>query len=773
MPSLVPGYEYDIFISYRQKDNKYDGWVTEFVDHLKSELEATFKEEIYVYFDINPHDGLLETHDVDASLREKLNCLIFIPIISRTYCDPRSFAWDHEFKVFIEQASKDKLGLKVKLPNGNISNRVLPVRIHDLDINDIKLCESILGGVLRGVEFIYKEPGVNRSLTPEDKEKKNLNGTIYRNQINKVALAIMEIMHGLQAELDSPVKETVEEKELHSETEKKKKPAGEKWSPKFKKQLRISGIVLALMLIISGIIVWPKFFKPDPLEKLKSPGGKVAIAVLPFQNLTTDTTWKVLQFGIQESLISSLSESGELQVRLKDNINTLIKDQGAKVYSSVSPSLAGALSEKLDADIYIYGSIKQAGSHIRVDAQLIDTKTKNVFKSIRVENPSNEANIFIIIDSLSEKVRNFLLLSNLIKNYPDYRKFAVTTRSPEAFRFCMLGDDIKNNFRNKKELPTAVNWYSKALAIDSNFYSPMKGLCDVFNFMGMQDQYKQNVLKLYQKREQWPNIVQLDAEAAYCAAFGSQDDQINVLRKIQQIDDQTPGVSWSLGSIYLDINQYDKAVTELEKAVNIYHKWGVDPIWYYKDLGYAYYKTRQYKKEKELYKKAEKYIHDGSVFYIYPNQARLALTEKDTDAANLLIDKYISACKENSIPEASTYYEIGRWIYREAGSQDKAEEYLRKALSLEPANPMLLNAIAWLLIDTDRNINEGLRFVNEALELSPENINYLDTKAWGVYKHGNKKEALNIWEKALELNNHPFDYMLTKNIEMAKKAIEQ
>jgi len=34
MASLLPGYEYDIFINYRQKDNKYDGWVTEFVDNL-------------------------------------------------------------------------------------------------------------------------------------------------------------------------------------------------------------------------------------------------------------------------------------------------------------------------------------------------------------------------------------------------------------------------------------------------------------------------------------------------------------------------------------------------------------------------------------------------------------------------------------------------------------------------------------------------------------------------------------------------------------------
>ena len=154
MASLISGFEYDIFISYRQKDNKHDSWVTEFVDNLKGELESTFKEEISVYFDINPHDGLLETHDVDASLKDKLKCLIFIPIISRTYCDPKSFAWEHEFKAYVEQASQDQFGLKVKLPNSNVTSRVLPVRIYDLDTNDIKLCESVLGGVLRSVDFI-------------------------------------------------------------------------------------------------------------------------------------------------------------------------------------------------------------------------------------------------------------------------------------------------------------------------------------------------------------------------------------------------------------------------------------------------------------------------------------------------------------------------------------------------------------------------------------------------------------------------------------------
>ena len=221
MASIIPGYNYDIFISYRQKDNKYDGWVTEFVDHLKKELEATFKEEVSVYFDINPHDGLLETHDVDASLKEKLKCLIFIPIISRTYCDPKSFAWEHEFKSFVEQASEDQIGLKIKLPNSNVVSRVLPVRIHDLDNNDVKQCELVLGSVLRGIEFIYKEPGVNRSLSSKDNEEKNLNNTNYRNQINKVALTVKDIIESMKVSI-SPDQAIRKVSQVYEIDEKKK-----------------------------------------------------------------------------------------------------------------------------------------------------------------------------------------------------------------------------------------------------------------------------------------------------------------------------------------------------------------------------------------------------------------------------------------------------------------------------------------------------------------------------------------------------------------------
>ncbi len=137
---------------------------------------------------------------MDASLKEKLKCLIFIPVISRTYCDPKSFAWEHEFKAFVQQTSNDQFGLKIKLPNGNVASRVLPARIHDLGATAIKDCETVLDGFLRGVEFIYRELGVNKPLTDDDDEKKNLNNTKYKIQINRVANAIKDIIEGLQKE---------------------------------------------------------------------------------------------------------------------------------------------------------------------------------------------------------------------------------------------------------------------------------------------------------------------------------------------------------------------------------------------------------------------------------------------------------------------------------------------------------------------------------------------------------------------------------------------
>ena len=782
MSSIIEGYNYDIFISYRQKDNKHDGWVTEFVDHLKGELESTFKEEISVYFDINPHDGLLETHDVDESLKEKLKCLIFIPIISRTYCDHRSFAWNHEFKTFVEHASKDQFGLKIKLPNGNVANRVLPVRIHDLDIADIKECESILGGVLRGVEFIYKEPGVNRSLSPKDREEKNINNTNYRNQINKVALAVKEIISGLNTEAVQTVSEgnhfrkpsdEVNEGQVKGRQEKTFKSVISKLFPV---------ILITTVIIIAAIIAYTKMVKGDTLEELRMSGERISVAVIPFQNMTNDTLWNIWQDGIQDILINSLSNTEELKVRQAEYINRLVESQGILNYASITPSVASTISRKMNANVLINGNIKQAGNTIRISAQLIDPETDEVFKSFQIEGVYKEETIFHLIDSLSMIVKNFLIISELEKEIPVYYKQLVSTNSPDAYRYFVEG---KNEYA-KWDYLTAISWFSKALAIDSNFIQAINSTSlaygnqfehetmysSAFESLYLFDLAKKWCLKAYEKMDQMTIQQKISTNWIYANYFGTPNDKIKYLKQLIESDDQSVNAYFNLGNSYNSLFQYDKAIPEYEKALEIYTKWGVKPFWIfnYAYLGDSYHKTGQYKKEAKLYKKAEQDFPDNP--QLTGRQYILSLTFGDTVAANGYLKKFIASAKDMSIPEEYLAALLADG-YNEAGVPVKAEEYYRKAISLDSSNSDRINDLAYFLIDKDRNVNEGLELVDRKLDLSPEDFYCLHTKGFGLYKQGKYQEALKIYQKSwdLRMKKATYDHEAYLHLEAAKKAV--
>jgi serine/threonine-protein kinase len=444
MPSLIPGYEYDIFISYRQKDNKGDRWVSEFAGSLKTELESTFKEEISVYFDINPHDGLLETHDVDESLKEKIKCLVFIPIISRTYCDPKSYAWEHEFKAFAELASKDQFGLKVKLPNGNVANRVIPVRIYDLDATDIKLCESVLGGVLRSVDFIFRSAGVNRPLlSKEEDPQDNLNHTNYRNQINKVANAIKDIITAINKfnKKDGEAShEHIEEKHEHKRILK----------PKI-----ILGFFVMLALVIPGYVFIHKYVKPfKPVEK--------TIAVLPFRNLSNDTTQIYFCDGFMEEILNNLQTVKSFTVRSRTS-----SDQYRDTKKSIS-----IIGNELNANYLVEGSVGREGNKFKIWVQLIDSKSdKHIWSN---EYTREMQQIFSLQSEIAKDIATELkgILS------PD--EIEKIERKPtgnlEAYNYYLQANFYYRKSFDVQDLKTANKLYGKATELDPGFALAYTGI---------------------------------------------------------------------------------------------------------------------------------------------------------------------------------------------------------------------------------------------------------------------------------------------------------
>jgi len=398
MASIFPGYEYDIFISYRQNDNKYDGWVTEFKDNLNKELEATIKDKISVYFDANPHDGLLETHLVSSSLENKLRCLIFIPILSRTYCDSKGFAWNNEFLAFIKVAEKDRLGLNIKLDSGNFASRVLPVRIHDLDPEDIKLVEDQLG-FIRSVDFIYHSQGVNRPLRQRDDDvTPNVKQLIYRDQINKVANAVVEIMRSLKraqtkpVEVESQNEETAGINNLLTEKPVRKEiiePKQELQTDKSKasKELRFLN-VKKLRILIPGIltiiaILAVLFFFLNRHSKVKWAKEVALPQIQQFVN----------EFNMEAAF--NLVQKTEKYISEEPNFKNL---------SSIATSKFTFLTDPPGADVYIREYSDVTGEWKKIDSTPIDSMKMPsfTFYLTRIEKSGYEDILAITAGDLGE-----------------------------------------------------------------------------------------------------------------------------------------------------------------------------------------------------------------------------------------------------------------------------------------------------------------------------------------------------------------------------------
>ena len=546
MASNIPGYNYDIFISYRQKDNKYNGWVTEFVDNLKGELESTFKEEISVYFDINPHDGLLETHDVDASLKEKLKCLVFIPIISRTYCDPKSFAWEHEFVAFVEQASQDQFGLKVKLHGGNVANRILPIQLHDLDTEDIKLCESILGGVVRGVEFIYKSAGVNRPLrSKEDNPHDNLNKTYYRDQTNKVANAIKEIVIGLE-NFVNPISSTP--------------------------------------LLESSI----------KETHLNSPGK--SIAVLPFQDMSPQKDQEYFCDGITEEIINALTHVENLKVIARTSAFAF-KDKHEDIRE---------IGKKLGVETIVEGSIRKDDNRLRITAQLIKVDDGSHLWSEAYNRKLQD--VFAIQEEISLTIVDILKVkllgekkASIVKRYTEnleaynlylkgnYYCHAATAsgfeKAIEYFEQALQKDTryaqpyiglaevywlstYYGNIPPNDAYPKLEQYVNKALGISNT-------LAEAHSVMGLINTYyywnwKKAELCFKQALQISPNSAYIHIYYSFLlTCTGRHKEAINEAKRAQELDPLSSYISSFVGSAYYYGSQFGRAIEECQMVISI------------------------------------------------------------------------------------------------------------------------------------------------------------------------------------------------------------
>jgi TolB-like protein len=710
MASIIPGFEYDIFISYRQKDNKHDGWVTEFVRQLKGELESTFKEDISIYFDENPHDRLQDTHNVDLSLEGKLRCLVFIPILSQTYCDPDCFAWQHEFLAFNKLARDDRFGMNIKLKNGNYSSRILPVRIHDIDPEDVKLFEKETGGVLRALDFVFKtSSGVNRPLgANEDHPNDNLNKTFFRDQINKVAHAVKDIISGLKSDT-APTLSRSTVQIVQPDVSKIDLPDVGRWSPAPGRRNLWYTIAAIIVLLFFGIkLIFPGIFPFGKNKVQKDPDGKISIAVNNFENNSNDTTLSWLKMGISELLRNNLALSEELSVQNSQTMNEVYESIGQTNKTSIIPTLSREAAVKLRAGTYVNGSFQKYGNHILTLVKLIDTKSDEVLWTGKAEGDLEQ--IKDVTDSLSAQLINFLEIKAL-KQKANPELGDVFTTSSAAYRKYIEGINSLINMDQK----SAVISFQEACKIDSNFvlakfYSGIayQGL-SVFSDIDSRKNERLAafwIRKTYEYRERLPGNYRLWLEMWYSFLITKNSEEVlKYCGLLEQSDIKSRFFWMDISDTYLILGKKEKALKMFEKIDRINEEWKED--WkhqhFYTQYVYTLHNLGMHEKESKINQKGSKIFPDDPFFL--RQTARIALeTEKDTSNAMQMLDRL---AKKEEWSESRLLRTMGL-TFAEIDSINLAEKYYRLALRRDKNDDWNPYSLAEFLVEHDKNINEAV-----------------------------------------------------------------
>lgn len=91
-----------------------------------------------------------------------------------------------------------------------------------------------------------------------------------------------------------------------------------------------------------------------------------------------------------------------------------------------------------------------------------------------------------------------------------------------------------------------------------------------------------------------------------------------------------------------------------------------------------------------------------------------------------------------------------------------AEADLKKALELYPDQPLVLNYLGYSWVDQGINLDEGMRLIERAVAVKPDDGYIVDSLGWAHFKRGNYAEAVRYLERAVELR--PDDPVLNDHL---------
>ena len=324
-------------------------------------------------------------------------------------------------------------------------------------------------------------------------------------------------------------------------------------------------------------------------------GSSKSVAVLPFENMSTDPENEYFSDGITDDVIAQLSKVSALKV---------ISRTSSMQYKKTTKKIT-TIADELGVSAVLEGSVRRAGQRVRIVVHLVDPRTEKHLWGETFDRQLSD--IFEVQSEVAQQITGALSVALSPEEKSRVEKKA--TGDVDAYNMYLLGRFHANKWAEADVLK-GIEYFQNAIAKDPAYAVAYAGLADAYELLSigfsskppaeylalaksmalkaleMDDSLAEAHTSLAYARwlgdldwtgaeREFKRALELKSSyvmahewyAEFLAAQGRHDEAVAEIRKAQQLDPLAVPVTRAVGWILYFAGRYDESEEELKKAL--------------------------------------------------------------------------------------------------------------------------------------------------------------------------------------------------------------
>ncbi len=477
---------------------------------------------------------------------------------------------------------------------------------------------------------------------------------------------------------------------------------------KARKRLRTSNMFIAVLIVVIGILLYPKIFKDDsPLSGTR----RNTIAVLPLKIIGEASGVNYFASGLVESLTYMLTKVGNA----RQSFSVI---PASEIPGSIT---ANEARQQFGASLVISGSIQMDGKTSRLILNVIDAKKQRLISSEKLDYQID--NNLILQDEIIQVMVEMLGLQMESEMYDILT--AGGSKSYKANELYLQGRGLLRGSQSVKEIDDAIDLFNLAIKKDSLFALAYAGLAQAFT---VKYHYTSNVT--------WTQ------------------EALHYSRKAVELNDQDPYALISLASALVDRGEYEEAHVLYRKSEEL----DSNNSLIYTELGYLYEMEQRYDTAEEYYKKAVNKTPSSFHPYYYLGVFYYFTSRYDEAIAEIKKGLLIAPSNHNLLNALGACYFINEDF-------DDAIIIFKQILEADSTNGEILKNLGSVYFYKG-NFDQATHYYKKALRYTPQNLNSYGALGKAYYWSQKQEMANQAFQKAIDIarNHLPLDPSVYINI---------